>query len=148
MLRKASKYISLFFICGLLLTACTNVNPITPQAPNAALPPSDQPSQVSDQKDYIVTYNYGDTGPVQLSDNNIVLKVGQKLVLQPMTGLTKNTRFTSAGDYFWGDIMEQQSSQQSTNAIFTAVKTGKGKLTIIPNGTDTDRAIDLWATVQ
>lgn len=147
MLKHAAKYILLLFSC-IWLTACTNVTPLTPQSPNSALPPSNQQSQDNAQKDYIVTYSYSDTGPVELSDNNIVLKVGQKLILQPAAGFTGNTRFTSSGDYFWGNIMQQQSDQASTNAVFTATKTGKGRLTIIPNGTDTSRSIDLWATVQ
>jgi hypothetical protein len=150
MLNRLSKYIFFLFIFALFLTACTNVTPLTPQAPNSALPPSDQPSQVSGLADYVVTYNYADTGPVQLSGNNIVLKVGQRLILQPAAGLTANTRFTSSGEYFWGDIMQQQqqASQQTGNATFTATKAGKGKLSIVPNGTDTERATDLWATVQ
>ena len=50
---------------------------------------------------------------------------------------------------FWGDIMRQDINQETTGkAVFTAVKAGKGKLLIIPNNTETDRAIELWATVQ
>jgi hypothetical protein len=141
MFTKISKYIFVLLISGLFLTACTDVTPLTPQAPNAALPPTDRPSQVSGLEDYIVTYNYSDTGPVELSENNIVLKVGQKLILQPATGFTVNTRFSSSGENFWGDIMQQQSSSQQTGtAEFTAIKAGKGKLTITPNNIDTARA--------
>lgn len=149
MFRKTAKYIFAVVVFCFILASCTDVTPLTPQAPNATLPPTDKPGQVSGLEDYIVTYNYSDTGPVQLSENNISLKVGQKLILQPAAGFTGNTRFTSSGENFWGDIMQQQSAAQQTGtAQFTAIKAGKGKLTIIPNGTDTARAADLWATVQ
>lgn len=148
MVSHSSKYLTVLFIFGFFLTACTNINPITPKPPYSTIPPSDQPSQISDLKDYIVTYNYSDTEPVQLSANNLVLKIGQRLELQPAAGLTQGTRFTSSGEYFWGDIMQQTTEPSTNNAVFTATKAGKGKLTIIPNNTDTDRATDLWVTVQ
>ncbi len=131
---------------GLILGGCTNINPINPPSPYSALPPS---GQSNTGQDYTVTYNYRDTGPVQLSANNIVLKVGQKLILQPAPGLTKNTRFVSSGENFWGNVMKQESDPQASGkAIFTAIKPGKGKLQIIPDTDKVDRAVDLWVTVQ
>lgn len=146
--KQFTQMIAVLFLLGsFFLVACTNITPIDPQQPpSASLPPSTQPS---DTPDYTVTYNYSDTGPVQLSSNNIVMKVGQTLVLQPIPGLTSKTHFTSSGEYYWGDIMEQQGDPQtSTKAVFKAIKPGKGKLTIIPNENDTARAVDLWVTVQ
>lgn len=128
------------------LSGCTNINPIDPQAPYSTNPAKDTPSGT---QDYIVTYNYSDTGPVQLSANNIIVKVGQKLVLQPAAGFSGNTRFTSSGENFWGDIMQQQGDTSSAgSATFLAIKPGKGKLSIIPNTNETGRAVDLWVTVQ
>jgi hypothetical protein len=130
---------------SLLLTGCTNLNPTNPPAPHSYTPPAGQPTQ---PQDITVTYNYDDTSPVQLSANNLTMSVGQKLILQPAPGLTKDTRFTSSGDNFWGDIMKQEGDTSSGKAVFTAIKAGKGRLQIIPNATDTDRAVDLWVTVQ
>jgi hypothetical protein len=128
----------------LLLSGCDTLKPIQPQP--SPTPPT---KQLTDMQDVVVTYSYGDTNKVQLSANNIVLKVGQKLVLQPAPGLTKPTRFTSSGENFFGDIMKQETDPKETGkAVFTAIKPGKGKLQIIPNDTEIDRATDLWVTVQ
>lgn len=133
-------------VSSLLLGGCDNMTPVEPQ--NPTVPPSPA-KQTTDVQEHTVTYNYGDTGPVQLSANNLVLKVGQKLILQPAPGLTKNTHFTSAGPNFWGDIMQQEGEQTSSGQlIFSAKNAGKGKLQIIPNSTETDRATELWVTVQ
>lgn len=136
---------SLFFLASsLLLAGCSNnLTPVNP--PNPTTPPK----QSDNAQDYTVTYNYGDTGPVQLSANNLTLKVGQRLILKPAPGLTKNTRFTSVNDNFFGDVMQQEGDQSSTGQlIFRAKQAGKGKLQIIPNSTETDRATDLWVTVE
>lgn len=134
---------------SLLLSACTNLIPVQPQQPQPPVTPppsSNQPSQITDYK---VIYNYNDTNKVQLSANDLVLKVGDKLTLVPAAGLTKSTRFRSAGEYFFGDIMEQQStSPESGKVVFVAKKPGKGKLQIIPNNTEIDRATDLMVTVK
>lgn len=133
---------------SLFLGGCTNnITPTDPQSPYSSTPPTKQANPIAD---VTVTYSYGDTGVVQLSDNNLTLKVGQRLALQPAAGLTKSTRFlSSGGENFFGDIMKQDANQQdSTRATFTAINPGKGKLQIIPNNTETDRATDLWVTVQ
>lgn len=137
----------LLLVASLLIGGCTtDMTPVEPQ--NPTVPPS-PPKQTTGVQEYKVTYNYGDTGPVQLSANNLVLKVGQKLILQPAAGLTKNTRFTSGNDNFWGDVMQQEGEQSSTGQlVFVAKQAGKGKLQIIPNSTETGRATDLWVTVQ
>lgn len=128
----------------LLVTACSNLNPAQPQTP--VNPPAGQLEEIDGVR---ITYNYDDTSKVQLSNNNVVLKVGQKLVLQPAPGLTKNTRFTSSGENFWGDVMTQDPSQPGSDRVtFTATKPGKGRLQIIPNTNDVNRATDLWVTVQ
>ncbi|MCM0757842.1 hypothetical protein M7775_04545 [Sporomusa sphaeroides DSM 2875] len=142
-------------------SGCTNnLTPVEPQAPTPApsqpqipapapVPPVTLPIEQPQGKDVVVTYNYGDTGKVSLSSNNLVLKVGQKLILSPAPGVTKTTRFTSSGDNFWGDVMRQEGTvKQNGQAIFTAIKAGKGKLQIIPNSTEVERAVDLWVTVQ
>ncbi|WP_371367245.1 hypothetical protein SRRS_12810 [Sporomusa rhizae] len=131
---------------SILLGGCANnLTPVEPQSPPPAVtPPAGQPPA----KDVVVTYNYKDAEPVQLSANNITLKVGQRIVLSPAPGLTKTTRFTSSGENFWGDIMKSEvDPQESGQAIFSAIKPGKGKLKVIPNSTDTDHATDLWVTV-
>jgi hypothetical protein len=144
----------------LLLGGCTNVNPITPQQPAPTTPspsapalptptaPADPTKPSNDMKDVTVIYNYTDTGKVQLSANNLSLKVGQRLILQPAKGLTKNTRFTSSGENFFSNVMKQETGPDSTKAVFTAIAPGKGRLSVIPNTTDIDRATDLWVTVQ
>ena len=126
---------------ALLLGGC--VNQVSTDSP--ATLPGGSPAPTGGAK---VVYNYGDTGPVKLSDNNIVLKVGEKLVLQPAAGLTKNTRFSSSGEYFFADVMKQENQPSDGKLVFSAVKPGKGRLQIIPNSTETDRAVDLWVTVE
>lgn len=158
MRKNYNKILWLSIVLLLLFAAfsggCSNnLTPVEPQPPHSVTPPAPggqtgQPGQTP-TNDITVTYNYGATGPVQLSANNLSLKVGQRVILQPAAGVTKTTRFTSSGDNFWGDIMRQDTNQETTGkAVFTAVKAGKGKLLIIPNSTETDRAIELWATVQ
>lgn len=136
--------LGLFLAAGLLLGGCTNIRPIDPQSP-----PTIPAGQESGTKEIRVTYNYSATDKVQLSNNNIVLKVGQKLILEPAPGLTKNTRFMSSGEYFFSDVMDSDNIQpESGKLIFVAKKPGKGKLQIIPNYSETNRAVDLWVTVQ
>lgn len=131
---------------SLFIGGCDNLTPVEPQPPPKTTTPT--PSQPQGN-DYVVTFNYGDTGNVQLSANNLVLKVGQRLILTPAPGITKTTRFTSSGENFFGDIMKQETTPPgSVQTIFTAIKAGKGRLQIIPNGTEVDRATDLWVTVQ
>jgi hypothetical protein len=132
------------FLLSILLGGCSSLNPIDPQTP--ATP---DPGKTTEAKDVIITYNYSDTDKVQLSANNITLKVGQRLILQPAQGLTKNTRFTSSGGpNFFGDYLQQEEQQPSGKIVFVAKNPGKGKLQIIPNTSDSDRATDLWVTVQ
>ncbi|WP_371379837.1 hypothetical protein [Sporomusa aerivorans] len=136
---------------SVLLAGCANnLTPVEPQPqpPHTVTPPDGQ-TVPTPTNDVVVTYNYGAADKVQLSANNFKMKVGQRLILQPAPGVTKTTRFTSSGDNFWGDIMKQDTNQESTGkAVFTAVKAGKGKLQIIPNSTETARAVDLWVTVE
>lgn len=109
--------------------------------------PGTPPSKQYNENEFKVTYNYGDTGPVQLSNNNIVMKVGQKLILEPVPGLSKTTRFSSSGESYIGNIMEKQEEQNTGRVVFTATKAGKGKIQIIPNTTEVNRATDLLVTV-
>lgn len=118
----------------------------TEQSPYSTLPPAGSVDPTDTIK---VTYNYGDTGPVQLSSSNITMKVGQKLVLEPAAGVKGRTRFSSSGEGYIGEMLRQESDESPTTKVtFTAVKPGKGKLTIIPNSTETERAADLMITVQ
>ncbi len=156
--KRIIVFIGLLLFATLLLGGCTNINPVEPQpAPTTPTTPTNPatpttptiPTKPINMQDVKVTYNYGDKDKVQLSANNIMLKVGQRLILEPASGLTGNTRFTSSGEHFFGDVLKQETSEpNSGKVIFTAIKPGKGKLTIIPRSTETDRASDLWVTVQ
>ncbi|CUH95141.1 hypothetical protein P22_1210 [Propionispora sp. 2/2-37] len=134
----------LFLSLSLLWGGCgTNITPVDPRPSTPVKPPAGQVAPAAVK----VTYNYGSSGPVELSSRQITLKVGQKLILEPTPGLTKHTRFRSSGENFFGDIMRQES-EQTGKLVFTAVKAGKGKLQIIPNNTETERSADLWVIVQ
>jgi hypothetical protein len=126
----------------LLLGGCVNM--VSTDAPSPSVLTPGQSTGAYDAK---ITYNLDSTGKLELSANNIVLKAGQTLLLQPGQGFTGSARFTSSGEYFFGDIMKQEQGQNG-KVIFTAIKTGKGKLQIIPNGTDLEKATDLWVTVE
>ncbi len=143
---------TIILLISILFSACTNILPVDPQnqpqpqVPAAPPPTTEQPVVVSDYK---VVYNYNDTNKVQLSANDLVLKVGDTLTLVPAAGLTKSTRFRSAGEFFIGNIMEQQTtSPESGKVVFVAKKPGKGKIEIIPNNTETGRAAELIVTVK
>lgn len=138
--------VCLVVLAGLLAGGCNNN--LTPVDPNGSAPPASPSPANPVPQEQKVTYNYGDTGPIQLSANNLELTVGQKLILAPAPGLTKNTRFTSSGENFFGDIMQQEGDTGTGQVVFVAKKAGKGKLQIIPNTNETSRAIDLWVTVR
>lgn len=143
MRTKSASFFAVLLLSGaLLLGGCVNLTQTgSPSAPSAPSGPSTGAGEVK------VVYNYNDTDKVQLSANDLVLKVGEKLILQPAAGLTKNTRFKSAGKYFIGDIMKQETGQDG-RVVFTAVKAGQGELQIIPDTDKTDRAVDLRVTVE
>ncbi len=144
---KATTIIAVLLLSGaLLLGGCVNLTQTGAPSPS---PSNGSSGPATGAKDAKVVYNYNDTDKVQLSDNNIVLKVGDRLVLQAAPGLTKNTRFKSEGKYFIGGIMKQEPVQpNSGQVVFTAVKPGKGQLQVIPDTDKADRAVDLWVTVQ
>lgn len=146
--KKIAPIVAILLLAsGLFLNGCTNN--ITPTNPQSFTPSTPIAHQLSPATDFTVTYNYGDTGPVTLSANNLTLNVGQTLSLQPAAGLYKETHFTSSGENFFGDVMKQDVNQQDTGrAVFTAIKPGKGRLQIVPNAVETARAVDLWVTVQ
>ncbi|MBP2625346.1 MAG: hypothetical protein H6Q68_57 [Firmicutes bacterium] len=129
----------------LFLSGCTNnMTPVDPQPY-----PTNPAKPVTEGTDIKVTYNYGDTDKVQLSANDLILRVGQRLILEPAPGLSKNTRFVSSGEFFIGNVMKQEIDEKNSNrVVFTAIKAGKGVLQIIPNTNQTDRAVDLVVTVQ
>lgn len=142
--KWARIFLTLALPIMLLLGGCTNITPVDP-SPNPTLPAK----PLTDITTVSITYSYGPTDKVLLSSNNIIIKVGQKLTLEPAPGLTTNTRFTSSGENFFGDVMKQETGgQDDTKASFIAIAPGKGKLTIIPNTNDNARATDLWVTVQ
>jgi hypothetical protein len=145
MRTKTASFIAVLLLSGtLLLGGCVNLTQTgSPSSPSVPSGPSTGAKEVK------VVYNYNDTDKVQLSSNDLVLKVGEKLVLQPAAGLTKNTRFKSAGKYFIGDIMQQETEPaDSGRVVFTAVKAGQGQLQIIPDTDKVDRAVDLRVTVE
>jgi hypothetical protein len=129
----------------ILLSGCsTNLNPLTPPPP-----PTPPTRQIIDTNDYTVTFTYTASGSVKLSANNVLLRIGQKLILQGAPNLAANTRFSSSAPDFVGDFLKQDTSQQTSGkVVFTAIKRGKGKLQVIPNTNDVARAADLWVTVQ
>lgn len=136
----------------ILLGGCTNITPLDPAptpTPSTSPSPTLPAQPIPDITDVRITYSYGTTDKVQLSANNVPLKVGQKLILEPAPGLSVNTRFTSSGENFFGAVMKQETGgSDNTKATFIAIAPGKGKLTIIPNTNDTARSTDLWVTVQ
>ncbi len=144
---KATSVIAVLLLSAtLLLGGCVN---LTQTGAPSAGSSSGSTAPSAGSKDMKVVYNYGDTDKVRLSDNNIVLSVGDRLVLQAAPGLYKNTRFKSEGKYFIGGIMKQEPQQpNSGQVVFTAVKPGKGQLQVIPDTDKTDRAVDLWVIVQ
>lgn len=128
----------------LLLNGC-NLTP-TDQKPYSLMPSTD--STVTADA-VTVTYSYTDTSSVQLSANPVTLKTGQKLVLEPAPGFSGRTRFVSSGEGYIGSVMRQEADPNpSTHVVFTAIKPGTGKLQIIPNMTETERAVNLTITVQ
>lgn len=133
--------LGLILAFSLFLGGCSDVRPIDSQ-------PQTPPVLGQTDQSVKVTYNYGDSGEVKLSANNITLKVGQQLILEPAAGLSKKTRFMSSGENFFNDVMEQVKTQDQTKLTFVAKASGKGKLQIIPNYTETERATDFWVTVQ
>ena len=145
--RKATSIIAVLLLsAALLLGGCVN---LTQTGAPSTGPSGGSSGPATGSRDAKVIYNYTDSGKVQLSANNLVLSVGDRLILQPAPGLTKNTRFKSTGKYFIGDVMKQEEDKpHSGQVVFTAVKPGKGQLQVIPDTDKTDRAVDLWVTVQ
>ena len=105
-----------------------------------------------------VYYSYGPDSPVVFSQNNIEVRLGQKLYLIPSPNspeTPKNVRFmTSQGennfwDYFkhtaWGEERGSQSRIEGKSVI--ADKLGTGKLQVVPNYSDWNLSGTLTATV-
>lgn len=132
--------IGLLLAFTVFLGGCSDVRPIDGPTLGATSP-------APKSETVKVTYNYSDSGNVTLSANNITLEKGQTLILEPAAGLTKKTRFLSSGENFFNDVMEQVKTDNS-KLTFVAKAAGKGKLQVIPNYTETDRAIDFWVTVR
>ena len=105
-----------------------------------------------------VYYSYGPDTPVVFSQNNIEVRLGQKLFLLPSPNspeTPKNVRFmTSQGennfwDYFkhtaWGEVRGSQSRIEGKSVI--ADKLGTGKLQVVPNYSAWNLSGTLTATV-
>ena len=105
-----------------------------------------------------VYYSYGPDSPVVFSQNNIEVRLGQKLFLIPSPNspeTPKNVRFmTSQGennfwDYFkhtaWSEVRGNQSRVEGKSVI--ADKLGTGKLQVVPNYSDWNLSGTLTATV-
>ena len=134
--------LALLVSLSLVLSAC-NLTP-TEQSPSPNVPKAAENASA-----VTVAYSYGATGSVQLSANPVILKVGQKLILEPGAGTTGRTRFVSSGASYVGAILQQETDPSiTTRVIFTAVKPGTGELQVIPNMTETERATTLTITVK
>ena len=105
-----------------------------------------------------VYYSYGPDSPVAFSQNNIEVRIGQRLLLLPSPNspvTPKNVRFmTSHGEYnFWdyfkntagGEVSGDQSRIEGKSVI--AEKVGTGKLQVVPNYSGWNLAGTLTATV-
>lgn len=153
-------------LAALVLTACSSANnqrqpyakpPINEeQAPaqpelNPSLNQDIFPNNTAPQnKEIKVVYTYGDTDAVQLSTNKLTLKVGQALLLEPGPTVKKSTRFMAyADDSNFYSIMDNDTTRSHHNRpVYIAKKPGHGKLQIVPNYSDFNRAADLWITVE
>jgi uncharacterized glyoxalase superfamily protein PhnB len=110
--------------------------------------PKVEPQQKQDSNDAItVTYYYGPDKAVAFTQNNIVLHVGQKLILKrdPNSPESlKSSRFMNSvgGDNFSevcqiGEMINSTSNQRGASndgVIIIAKNPGKGKLQVVPNG--------------
>lgn len=136
--------LAILLTLSLALMACGNLTPTEQQTPSPAAP------QATDNASTItVTYTYGPTGNVQLSANPVMLRVGQKLIIEAGGGTTGRTRFTSSGSTYVGTFLQQETDPNvTTRVVFDAVKPGTGELQVIPNMTETDRAATLTITVK
>lgn len=105
-----------------------------------------------------VTYYYGPNNVVTFTQNNIVLRVGQKLILKRDPTSPENlklTRFMSNGESFaicqLVEMINKEGDQRGAKhdgAIFLAKKPGEGKLQVVPNYGDWNNAGYLFATVK
>lgn len=137
-------FITIVLSISITLSGC-NLTP-TDQKPYSLNPTAESPVPADAVK---VTYSYGDTGDVQLSATAVTLKIGQKLILEPAAGFSGSTRFVSSGEGYIGNMLQQTANPNpSQQIVFTAVQSGTGKLQIIPNMTETDRATNLTVTVR
>lgn len=150
----------------LVLTACSSTNnqrepyakPLAneEQAPaqpelNPSLNQDISPNNTAPQnKELKVVYTYGDTDVVQLSTSKLTLKVGQALILEPGPTVKRPTRFmTYTDDSYFYNIMDNDTNRSHHNRpVYIAKKPGHGKLQIVPNYSDFNRAADLWVTVE
>lgn len=141
--------VAVLLLSGLLvLGGCSN-NPLNIQPPDTSPAPGGSPAKpIVEAKDQRVAYSFDNTGKVQLSANNLTLKTGQRLILEPAQGFSGGVRFTSSGENFFGAVMKQETEgQDNGRVIFTAIKPGKGKLQVMPSN-DPNKITDLWVTVQ
>lgn len=117
--------------------------PSTPESPRE-MPTAPQAKEVK------LTYSYGDRDKVKVSHDNIVVERGQTLVIEANPPVTKKTRFmSSAGENNFYDLMQLDTQRSVENSqVFTAIQPGRGKVTIVPNYGDWDRATDVWVTVE
>ena len=103
-----------------------------------------------------VYYSYGPDSPVTFSQNNIEVRLGQKLVLIPSPGspeTPKQVRFmTSAGENNFYDYFKHSGEFNATSTRIegisvVAAKLGTGKVQVVPNYSDWDKSGILTATV-
>ncbi len=140
-------FITLILSIAITFSGC-NLTP-TDQKPYLLSPADESPAPAEMADAVKVTYTYGDTGDVKLSATTVTLKVGQRLILEPAAGFSGRTRFVSSGEGYIGNMLQQAANPNpSQQIVFTAVQAGTGKLQIIPNMTETDRAANLTVTVR
>ena len=108
-----------------------------------------------------VYYYLDKDNAIAFSKNNFVVQVGQKLVIRRESSAPvelRDSRFmSSAGNENFYDVFKIEESINYTGtekgalhdgAVFTAVKPGVGKLQVVPNYSDWDRARFLIVTVR
>lgn len=128
---------------------------------NKPIPVPQQSPQTNSSDQVTIIYSYGADNFVALSQNNLILRVGQKLVLKrdpnSLESLKTSRFMSSAGeDDFYGHFEFVESINRTSNqkgaphdgAVFIAKKPGPAKLQIVPAYSDWDHAKFLNVTIK
>jgi len=108
-----------------------------------------------------VYYSYGPDGTVVFSQNNFEIFIGQKLAVQRASNSPQELRnvrlMSSAGDRNFYDVLEfveaidwanPPEEKRFDGIVYVARKTGTGRLQVVPNYSDWDKAGFLTVTVK